>query len=69
MREADTADATADVEYEEDDEGEDAYEADDGGEYDSRGLHRKDGEEVEVTLDELQNGYSRGRHALSVRWS
>ena len=61
--EADTADATADVEYEEDDEGEDAYEADDGEEYDEEPPQvytvKVDGEEVEVTLDELQNGYSR----------
>ena len=47
----------------EDDEGEDAYEADDGEEYQEEPPEvytvKVDGEEVEVTLDELQNGYSR----------
>ena len=60
---ADTADATADVDYEEDDEGEDAYEADDGEEHDEEPPEvytvKVDGQEVEVDLDELRNGYSR----------
>ncbi|REJ67618.1 MAG: hypothetical protein DWQ28_06475 [Proteobacteria bacterium] len=47
----------------EDDEGEDAYEADDE-EEDEEPLEqvytvKVDGEDIEVTLDELQNGYSR----------
>ena len=61
--EEDTADATLEEEYAEDDEGEDAYEADDGEEYDEEPPEvytvKVDGEEVEVTLDELQSGYSR----------
>ena len=60
--EEENAEATSEEEYAEDDEGEDAYEADDGEEYDEepRGYTVKvDGQEVEVTLDELQNGYSR----------
>lgn len=61
--EEDTADATSEEEYAEDDEGEDAYEADDGEEYDEEPPEvytvKVDGEEVEVTLDELQSGYSR----------
>ncbi len=61
--EEDTAEATSEEEYAEDDEGEDAYEADDGEEYDEEPPEvytvKVDGQEVEVTLDELQNGYSR----------
>ena len=61
--EEDIADATSEEEYAEDDEGEDAYEADDGEEYDEEPPEvytvKVDGEEVEVTLDELQSGYSR----------
>ena len=61
--EEETAEATSEDEYVEDDEGEDAYEADDGEEYDEEPPEvytvKVDGEEVEVTLDELQNGYSR----------
>lgn len=61
--EEDTADATSEEEYAEDDEGEDAYEADDGEEHDEEPPEvytvKVDGEEVEVTLDELQSGYSR----------
>ena len=61
--EEDTADATLEEEYAEDDEGEDAYEADDGEEYDEEPPEvytvKVDGEEVEVTLDERQSGYSR----------
>ena len=61
--EEETAEATSEEEYAEDDEGEDAYEADDGEEYDEEPPQvytvKVDGEEVEVTLDELQNGYSR----------
>ena len=61
--EEETAEATSEEEYAEDDEGEDAYEADDGEEYDEEPPEvytvKVDGEEVEVTLDELQNGYSR----------
>ena len=61
--EEENADATSEEEYAEDDEGEDAYEADDGEEYDEEPPEvytvKVDGEEVEVTLDELQNGYSR----------
>ena len=61
--EEETAEATSEDEYAEDDEGEDAYEADDGEEYEEEPPEvytvKVDGEEVEVTLDELQNGYSR----------
>lgn len=61
--EEETAEATSEDEYVEDDEGEDAYEADDGEEYEEEPPEvytvKVDGEEVEVTLDELQNGYSR----------
>ena len=61
--EEDTAEATSEEEYAEDDEGEDAYEADDGEEYDEEPPEvytvKVDGQEVEVTLDELQSGYSR----------
>ena len=61
--EEENAEATSEEEYAEDDEGEDAYEADDGEEYDEEPPEvytvKVDGEEVEVTLDELQNGYSR----------
>ena len=61
--EEETAEATSEEEYAEDDEGEDAYEADDGEEYDEEPPEvytvKVDGEEVEVTLDELQSGYSR----------
>ena len=61
--EEDNAEATSEEEYAEDDEGEDAYEADDGEEYDEEPPEvytvKVDGEEVEVTLDELQSGYSR----------
>ena len=61
--EEETAEATSEEEYAEDDEGEDAYEADDGEEYEEEPPEvytvKVDGEEVEVTLDELQNGYSR----------
>ena len=61
--EEDNAEATSEEEYAEDDEGEDAYEADDGEEYDEEPPEvytvKVDGQEVEVTLDELQNGYSR----------
>ena len=61
--EEETAEATSEEEYVEDDEGEDAYEADDGEEYEEEPPEvytvKVDGEEVEVTLDELQNGYSR----------
>ena len=61
--EEETAEATSEDEYAEDDEGEDAYEADDGEEYDEEPPEvytvKVDGQEVEVTLDELQNGYSR----------
>ena len=61
--EEETAEATSEEEYAEDDEGEDAYEADDGEEYDEEPPEvytvKVDGQEVEVTLDELQSGYSR----------
>ena len=61
--EEETAEATSEDEYAEDDEGEDAYEADDGEEYDEEPPQvytvKVDGEEMEVTLDELQSGYSR----------
>lgn len=61
--EEDSAEATSEEEYVEDDEGEDAYEADDGEEYEEEPPEvytvKVDGQEVEVTLDELQNGYSR----------
>ena len=61
--EAETAEATAEGDYEQDDEGEDAYEADDGEEYEEEPPQvytvKVDGQEVEVTLDELQSGYSR----------
>ena len=54
----------------EDDEGEDAYEADDE-EEDEEPLEqvytvKVDGEDIEVTLDELQNGYSRQQAYLSA---
>jgi len=61
--EEDTAEATSEEEYAEDDEGEDAYEADDSEEYDEEPPEvytvKVDGQEVEVTLEELQSGYSR----------
>ena len=61
--EEENAEATSEEEYAEDDEGEDAYEADDGEEYEEEPPEvytvKVDGQEVEVTLDELQNGYSR----------
>lgn len=61
--EAETAEATAEGDYEEDDEGEDAYEADDEEGYEEEPAQtytvKVDGEEHEVDLDELRNGYSR----------
>jgi len=61
--EEDTADAASEEQYDEGDEGEDAYEADDSEEHDEEPPEvytvKVDGQEVEVTLDELQNGYSR----------
>ena len=61
--EEDNAEATSEEEYAEDDEGEDAYEADDGEEYDEDPPEvytvKVDGQDVEVTLEELQSGYSR----------
>ena len=61
--EEENAEATSEEEYVEDDEGEDAYEADDGEEYDEEPSEvytvKVDGQEVEVTLEELQSGYSR----------
>ena len=61
--EEDNAEATSEEEYAEDDEGEDAYEADDGEEYDEEPPEvytvKVDGQDVEVTLEELQSGYSR----------
>ena len=61
--EEENAEATSEEEYVEDDEGEDAYEADDGEEYDEEPPEvytvKVDGQEVEVTLEELQSGYSR----------
>ena len=61
--EEENAEATSEEEYAEDDEGEDAYEADDGEEYDEEPPEvytvKVDGQEVEVTLEELQSGYSR----------
>ena len=61
--EEENAEATSEEEYAEDDEGEDAYEADDGEEYDEEPPEvytvKVDGQDVEVTLEELQSGYSR----------
>ena len=61
--EEENAEATSEEEYVEDDEGEDAYEADDGEEYEEEPPEvytvKVDGQDVEVTLEELQNGYSR----------
>ena len=61
--EAETAEAAVEADYEEDDEGEDAYEADDDDEYEEEPSQtytvKVDGQEIEVDLDELRNGYSR----------